>query len=496
MRNIKIGGAVIVIILVIGLLFFNSKNDPAQVAEMDTGGGATYLGKNASVIRYKIDGGYTDYAFMSFPFIKNTNREWFAQGFIDLNHDGVFSEEEWMVKNSKARVIANFPGRFSFTLPEELKEGDTENVKILLALTSEIMGLTVDLKNPDLILLQVPVETIEIVDEFGLNVPGASEELKRGIGIPLAYAQDFEETGIEASSLPDLSGGPMDCFAIATANNLINMATQHGRRDDLPEDTQEIIEDLKNAMQWKDGIIGPDFLTGKADYVAAYDLPITTEEIKRPSMMDLAEAFASGDAVEVSTTMIRSASGKKNTGHVLTGVSAYNDGEEGGLAVHDPATPKGTDTLDLSMSGGDDPFILVKYPMWDGVVFIDAIYVQHWNENTEGEDDSGVSLDEQTDISVGSEPIDYKGVGVEMTFAHVKPGEYSEVYVVVTDLPQRSDVTARLTGGGHDRTPQVVTVDENGVAHFTYRISQYGVYGVSIEDIDGNEIGTGSVIVN
>ena len=64
----------------------------------------------------------------------------------------------------------------------------------------------------------------------------------------------------------------------------------------------------------------------------------------------------------------------------------------------------------------------------------------------------------------------------EMTYAHVVPGEYSEIYVVMTGLLSGDRVTARLYGGDHNGTPQVVDVDKNGVAHFTWRISKYGSY--------------------
>ncbi len=488
MKNTVIGVVVILVLIIGGIFLLNTEK---AIAPMPTQSGADILGENSSILLYKIGENFTDYGFFSYTFTANTEGAWYAQGFMDLNNDGVFSDDEWVIKNGVARVIKNFPNRFSFNLPKALTAVDTESIPVKIALTKNKVSGAGEIAETDTIVTTASVETYELVSEFGMDVSGANEDLKRGIGATITYAEDFEETGIDDSSLPDLGGGPMDCFAIATANNLINMAMQNGRRDDLPEDPAELISELKDFMQWDNGIIGPNFLTGKSDYINVLGLPITTEEIKRPTIEDLADAFANGDAVEVSLTMIRSASGRANTGHVLTGVSAYQDGDDAGLAAHDPATPDGTDTLDISMSGGDNPFILLEYPMWDGIVFIDTIYVQTWNgTGTTGTGESSTSLGaEDIENSVG---LNFEGVGIEGSFAHVKPGEYSEVYAVATGLTPGDEITGRLHGGQHTGTPQVIVVDDNGVAYFTWRISQFGTYEVNLEDIDKSV----TVIVN
>jgi hypothetical protein len=63
-----------------------------------------------------------------------------------------------------------------------------------------------------------------------------------------------------------------------------------------------------------------------------------------------------------------------------------------------------------------------------------------------------------------------------MAFEHVKPGEYSEVYLaVITD--RGTEVTTTLTGPGvSDTATKTVTADSNGLAHFTWKIVSYGTY--------------------
>jgi len=69
-------------------------------------------------------------------------------------------------------------------------------------------------------------------------------------------------------------------------------------------------------------------------------------------------------------------------------------------------------------------------------------------------------------------------VGTEMSFAHVKPGEYSEVYLTVATTPGVTiDVT--LKGPGVDGEPsQSQNADGAGVAKFTWKIVSYGVYTI------------------
>lgn len=455
----------------------NGENDSEATSQVETiDGGQEILYPNSRVLRYQIGDQMTAYGYLSFNFKMTSTDMVYAQGFIDLNADGVFSEDEWLIRNQNVRVIEDFPNRFTFELPEVLQETDkVPKLNARIGLTEQVLSV----KDMELVAyheVTLTIETELLDTEFGLDVPGASEDLKRGLGfMRQSDVMDFEEISVNSDSLPDLTGGPMDCFAIATANNLINMTSQNGRRDDLPESPQDIMTELKSDMQYKDGITNANFLTGKKAFVERYDLPITTEEIKNPTINDLADAFANADAVEISTTMIRSASGHANTGHVFTGVSAYQDGDDAGLAVHDPATPEGTDTMDINMSGGDSQYIILDYPMWDGIVFVDAIFLQYWDSSST--DDSSVSLPDDTteDVVMLPDPV------LELAFEHVKPGEYSEVYAAVTGLQAGDEIAAFLYGGGHDGTRVIVEVDENGLAYFTWKITQYDDYNVTIE---------------
>lgn len=416
------------------------------------------------IMRYQIDEGVNDYGYLEVSFMDSVENSYRLQVLLDLNGDNEYDNTEWVVQNQPVSIKKGFPNRFSFELPAMLKGktvSETIGAKAMLT-----VGLTDNINEvvaEEVIEGNYEIATYILKSEFGMDVPGASEDLKRGVGkFMSSFDGDFERVGQTGEGVPDLSGGAMDCFAIATANNLINMASQNDRLEDLPTNPQALVDELKTIMNYKDGITNSNFLKGKNEFVKKYKLPIRTEEIKKPTIEDLAEAFANGDAVEISTTMIRSQSGRDNTGHVFTGINAFREGGNAGLSVHDPATPEGTDTMRIRMSDGENQYILLDYPMWDGIVFVDAIYVQTWDD----------SIDTSETALMIPE--------VELAFAHVKPGQYSEVYASVTRLTPGTEVTAFLTGGGQNQVRQIVEADQNGVAYFTWRIYQYGDYDVKV----------------
>jgi hypothetical protein len=81
-----------------------------------------------------------------------------------------------------------------------------------------------------------------------------------------------------------------------------------------------------------------------------------------------------------------------------------------------------------------------------------------------------------------------------LTFKHVKPGEYSEVYLTVNTVPG-STVSATLTGPGVARAAKMTaTASSAGQAKFTWKIVSYGTY--SAIGSAGNADFFASVVVN
>jgi|GEM_PF-3616488 len=375
---------IVVVLVLVGWFAFGS-----------TKTGASLLDDTAGITLYRFGNAIPDQGFIEIHFRADEEQWWIANAFIG---------DEWVVKNQRALVRKDSPNRFAFTAPEAAK-GTRGPVNIRIELTKNTVRDPDAFNGIDGRSYAAELSVVDIVEQFGLNVPGSSEELKRGVGIlvPSAEARDFDTQ--RKGDVPDLSGGPMDCSAVAATNNILSLMDEHLSDAEVP-DPPAMIEELKKDMQWNDGIINRNFLTGKNAFVKRYHLPIRTEEIVQPRMDDLEDALSSGGAVEISTRMIRSSSGKPNTGHTFTGVAASQDGSSISIGVHDPATPQGTDMLQTTISAGDNPYIILRYPLWDGIVLVDAIFVQAWMED--GEENSSESHtappEEENNISTTTAP--------------------------------------------------------------------------------------------
>ena len=55
--------------------------------------------------------------------------------------------------------------------------------------------------------------------------------------------------------------------------------------------------------------------------------------------------------------------------------------------MHDPATPLGMDTLNLSfkIESGSSFYEGIEYPSWNGIAYIDEIFVQKWTDQPQQE---------------------------------------------------------------------------------------------------------------
>ena len=73
--------------------------------------------------------------------------------------------------------------------------------------------------------------------------------------------------------------------------------------------------------------------------------------------------------------------------------------------------------------------------------------------------------------------------GMELSFAHVVPGEYSEVYVVRRGEPGEQMLTTLRGPGLIDPADNIAVADENGIARFTWKINRYGFYTTAY-DVD------------
>lgn len=86
--------------------------------------------------------------------------------------------------------------------------------------------------------------------------------------------------------------------------------------------------------------------------------------------------------------------------------------------------------------------------------------------------------------------------GVELAFAHVVPGEYSEIYASLTGVPGR-EVKVTLSGPAviGNRT-KIVTINESGQNQLVWRITAYGTYALTGEYLTGNQVDSMKIFSN
>lgn len=378
----------IVILLLVGLgyLFYSkSKSTPLQ----------GFLGKEPALYLYTLQGASTGQLNVSVPFMKASTESYSIHIAIDINNDGVITDDEWQVKDSRAHLVQNLRNNYWFTdTNKKLMVSDEVLLKISFSKTGSASA-------SEIIEKKVKIEGFEIGEKFGFDVAGASEDIKRGIGlphaiIPVAFADETEV--FRNANTPDLAQNRMECAAVSAANSLMSLAGEHDMLGNLPGFTGELIEELKTDMKFKDGISLDNMVAGKNAFTKRRNLPISTELKFAPTKEDIINAIKSGAAVELSFAFVRSSSGRKNNGHVVTLVGA----SQSNIFVHDSGTPEGMDTLQMfgTVQTPKNTFINVPYPLWDGVAYIDGIVIQNWTTPQHAEESFTDSGEQGSEIEV------------------------------------------------------------------------------------------------
>ena len=366
------------------------------------------LGQSIELYAYTANGEALGGGTVSIPFVKDvdSSSRLYTHVAIDFNQNGEFESNEWIVQNTPARIYVDYRNNFPIDFNAyQVDENLAQNV--LAVITESPQEGDPQANAIDKAIALVNIQSYELAEVLGFNIPGASEDLKRGpadvfsltTSKALAQGSPVEVSATRNANVPDLPQGPMECSAVATANNLISLAGEHGALDKLPQNARDLVNELKSDMQFNNGIVNSNFKAGKDAFVARHNLPIVTRRITNPAFDDLTTALNSGGAVELSTRLIQSASGKASTGHTMTLVGA-NQSAAGAqsVQVHDSASPQGADTLTLrkAQTATGQDFIAINYPLWDGVVIVDDIFVQNWTEPEHADTGSQNDLGEET----------------------------------------------------------------------------------------------------
>ncbi|MEW6183825.1 MAG: hypothetical protein AB1500_11765 [Bacillota bacterium] len=331
------------------------------------------------------------------PVKRDFKERQFVNVVADLNKDGKWKnysvkgkvQEEWVVRNVAVVASTAEPFSFSFVF-NDADAPSRKDLKLRVVLTEKPIkasDATVgwDGTVPKGAAAARDVTVAEVgVDEFGdiwspdptgltekypdKPAPAAaSDSTPDGgyYGAPeAAYAATPEDITFHRDGVPDIDQRRNECVPTSTANSLIWLAEKYDFKDKMPETADQVIQELKNDMNWGErwdaakrrhvgGVnVLSDFLNGKKKFIDRHHLPIETHQIGDRFDSGFFEKIVvelkKGQDVEISLEYKKD--GERIGGHMVTvvGAQTYTDPDDGSvvkfLAFHDPASRPGPST--------------------------------------------------------------------------------------------------------------------------------------------------------
>ena len=366
-RNYIILGLVLVV-LAVGA-FFWAKNKPtpeplpmSQEWSTDEGEAQEWtgpIGRSIAMVRVGMFGEKTDFGFVKVPITDKESDMKYLNVAADLNGDGEFAayrtgektQVEWLVQNMPVRFLGEAIA-YAFFFPDKSADDrlTTDGALVRAVLTSE------------------PLET----DEWDGTVPTAAYGKEKNVKLAFEDVGDLQEYNPERDTgwggfdndgygffikaaqaegktvnefnigVPDIDQKRNECAPTSAANSLIWLAKKYKFEDKMPSQA-ELIEELKNDMDWDQGIAPNDFLPGKEKITKRRKLPLVNHKIGQfngqKTFEQMAEELAKGQDVEM-RIQYKDARGRAIGGHWVTvvGVESFRSGTQH-IQIHDPLSP-------------------------------------------------------------------------------------------------------------------------------------------------------------
>lgn len=398
-----VGGLLVVLVVILAVIIFDVKvmmdKESVQpaVATVDT----TLIGESIVVRRATAEGNKMTNAYVSVPYTRDSSDYAFMNVALDLNKDGVIApyaageetQEEWIIQNMPARILAAEGNSFSFQLYDETVEERNDFPLSAMLTAKTVEKWTGEPTKPSAAtrINVAAVEQDEVRPRFspaldGLGSGGFPADLfaanyafARESEIPdappanyrgreLSGAEDGTGAGAEGaggaaapsfnqfhSGLPDKLQGRNECVPTSVANSIMWMKDEYNFND-LNLNMDQIIAELKTDFHWTadNGVNVPRyFLAGKRAFTTRHSLPIVTHQVggrfDTGIVAKIAEELKKGQDVEIDMEYglyDSPTSYRRVGGHMVTVVGAWTAGESQFLDMHDPLSP-GPGTLDI-----------------------------------------------------------------------------------------------------------------------------------------------------
>lgn len=542
----------VLIFAVFGYVFFRGGPLLADGAELTRVVlGPEQTGSGYVTVPFEKDSG--KYTFINIAIDLNKDEVYEAYGIESA------TQEEWVVQNMGVRILKAEANNFSILIPDTDIEARGEmSVRVVLS-SDELHNWDGNVEaggqGREYIVSSFGIEDVSTLyspDPTGVRSGGFPFDFlggsalaadapdvppTAGTDVPLEGGDDEAmstdgqgssngRSGAPASfnefhpSVPDITQGLNECVPTATANSLLWLADEYNFEDKMPEGGgAAVISELKNDLNWDaNGVnVQEDYLNGKRAFTERHGIPIVTHQVggrfDTSIVSKIADELKKGQDVEIDMEYGRyDAAGNYSRvgGHMVTVVGAWTAGNSEFLDIHDPAS-QGPGSLDIYKIDGTR----VENYRYQGtaVTFIRyAIAESPIEEETPTPTDTPVDeptpepseepTPEPTEEPITEEQENRNLVtdflnAIETSFAHVAPGEYSEIYVSVQSLEPGTDVTAVLNGPAvNPPNTQSARADEFGNVHFTFRIFQFGTYSAQVSAPGADRSHTIPIVVN
>ena len=409
-----------IVVIAVGIVM--SKNIQKSQGEV--------LGDEMDVVRVGMNGERTEFGFVKVhingsqedPGTDATATLRLLNVALDLNNSGTFEEydangqpqSEWIIRDMPVRMLDE-QNSFSFFFPDKTAEDSIPSVGILMraVITDEnIMGATEQVWDGE-----VPQDAeskdkmvqIDFEDVGNLQSPGPGKDGSFGFLYSdgyasfagSVYAQGAEEINVFHPGVPDIDQGVNECAPTSAANSLLWLAEKFDFQDKLPSQA-ELIGELKDDMNWDNGISPNDFLPGKEAITARRGLPLVNHQLGNfngtGTFGQMADELKKDQDVEM-RIQYKDADGNNTGGHWVTvvGLEQMANGTQI-IDVHDPLSPGPAKLQRYRLDNTANGIQLANYPY--GRAYVSFAIAESYEEPA---DDGGSMTDpgEETDDSTG-----------------------------------------------------------------------------------------------
>lgn len=320
-------GAGLVAVLLLGWWLFGrpSQSPVESVGLIGYTQASQPTGRGQAAVRFKVSGQAT---YLSLA--------------VDSNGNGSFEPDEWEIKNVPVTPSAERPN----TLGLRARLPLDRPVRLLAVTSTRPQDPTSPRGQKAEFTVSPATHEVGRLLDLG-TVTNPEESMK---GLPVVFAQTGQlAEGVDAL---DIDQRIAECAPTAAANGLYGLAKKNGQDGKLPKNPVEAIDQLKGDVRWTpaEGSLPDDFVKGKNEFAARAGLPIRTAKVGDKngltSLDEIKKALEGGGAAELRLKF--SENGKFKGGHLVSVVGVREVDGRTFLDIHDPLTPAGTDTYELS----------------------------------------------------------------------------------------------------------------------------------------------------